>query len=214
MTDVTLRSEIAGATQAQAPAAPAAAARALTVLSWPPDRRRVRIGPGQAAYVEVHQNANPGWRATLDGRRLAPARLDGWQQAYLVPAGAGGVITMTFAPATLYHAGLAGSALAVLILLAVAVPWRRRRRAADGPAGGGTVASTTGPPADGASVSTARPVTNEAPASTATAAGASGDSGGPAAAGATAGAARPSNLIPADPAGPRHRASGSTGIGR
>lgn len=145
MTDLTLRSEIAGATQAQDPAAPPAPARALRVLSWQPDRRQVRISAGPAAYVEVHQNANPGWRATLDGRRLAPARLDGWQQAYLVPAGAGGVITMTFAPATLYHAGLAASALAVLILLVAALPWKRRRPAAAAGPTNGTPADALGP---------------------------------------------------------------------
>src|SRR5260221_538839 len=81
--------------------------------------------PGQAAYVEVHQNANPGWTATLNGRGLASARLDGWQQAFIVPAGAGGVITMTFAPTTLYHIGLALSVLAIIGLLAVAFGLRR-----------------------------------------------------------------------------------------
>jgi arabinofuranan 3-O-arabinosyltransferase len=151
MTDVTLRSEITGAAAATVPAdaaGPAAPARALAVLSWQPDRRQVRVGPGQAAYVEVHQNASPGWQATLNGHRLAAARLDGWQQAYLVPAGAGGVITMTFAPAVLYHAGLAASALVVIILLVVAVPRRRRRRVAGAPAGG-EAASTAAPAADG-----------------------------------------------------------------
>ncbi|HEY2687283.1 MAG TPA: alpha-(1-_3)-arabinofuranosyltransferase family protein [Streptosporangiaceae bacterium] len=199
MTDVTLRSEIAGATQAQAPAARPALARALTVLSWRPDRRQVRIGPGQAAYVEVHQNANPGWRATLDGRRLAPARLDGWQQAYLVPAGAGGVITMTFAPATLYHAGLAGSALAVLILLGAALPWKRRRRAA-----------AAGPPDDGPAAGPAGP-TNGAPAGEAGAAGATGRADGAANGPAVSTTAPPANGTPADALGPRHAAGAMRG---
>jgi arabinofuranan 3-O-arabinosyltransferase len=199
MTDVTLRSEIAGVTQAQAPAARPALARALTVLSWRPDRRQVRIGPGQAAYVEVHQNANPGWRATLDGRRLAPARLDGWQQAYLVPAGAGGVITMTFAPATLYHAGLAGSALAVLILLGAALPWKRRRRAA-----------AAGPPDDGPAAGPAGP-TNGAPAGEAGAAGATGRADGAANGPAVSTTAPPANGTPADALGPRHAAGAMRG---
>ncbi|HEX4657313.1 MAG TPA: alpha-(1-_3)-arabinofuranosyltransferase family protein, partial [Streptosporangiaceae bacterium] len=103
----------------------AAPARTLKVLSWQPDGRTMRIGPGQAAYVEVHQNANPGWSASLNGHSLASVRLDGWQQAFIVPAGAGGVIDMTFAPATLYHIGLVASVLAILVLLAVAFGWRR-----------------------------------------------------------------------------------------
>ena len=164
------------------------------MLSWRPDRRQVRIGPGQAAYVEVHQNANPGWRATLDGRRLAPARLDGWQQAYLVPAGAGGVITMTFTPATLYHAGLAGSALAVLILLVAALPWKRRRRAA-----------AAGPPDDGPAAGTAGP-TNGAPAGEAGAAGATGRTDGAADGPVVSTPAAPANGTPAGALGPRHAA--------
>jgi arabinofuranan 3-O-arabinosyltransferase len=118
MTDVALRS---------AAAAPAstAPARSLRVLSWQPDNRSVRIGPGQEAYVEVHQNANPGWEAALNGHRLAPATLDGWQQGFVVPAGAGGVITMKFAPATWYHIGLALAVLALIGLVCVAAGWRR-----------------------------------------------------------------------------------------
>ena len=196
MTGVTLRSEVAGSSDA-APSnstgpnatglttepnetgpATTAPPRALSVLSWQQDSRKVRIGPGQAAYVEVHQNANPGWEATMDGRRLSPARLDGWQQAFVVPAGAGGVITMTFAPATWYHAGLAGSALAIIVLLGSAVRWRRR--------GAAEVTRPPGPPGP------AEPAVSGAAASTAAA--------GTAAAGTT---------------GPRHRAaSASAAIGR
>ncbi len=118
MTDMAFQSSAGGS-------AAAVPARTLKVVSWQPDRRTVQIGPGQAAYVEVHQNANPGWTATLNGRGLASARLDGWQQAFIVPAGAGGVITMTFAPTTLYHIGLALSVLAIIGLLAVAFGLRR-----------------------------------------------------------------------------------------
>jgi arabinofuranan 3-O-arabinosyltransferase len=119
MTDVALQ---AGPTS---PVSAATPGRAVRVLSWQPDNRTAAIGPGQESYLEVHQNANPGWEATLDGRRLASATLDGWQQAYVVPAGAGGVITMTFAPGTWYHAGLGLSALAIIALVAVAAGWRR-----------------------------------------------------------------------------------------
>jgi arabinofuranan 3-O-arabinosyltransferase len=122
MTDVTLQSSGSGTSPATTAAAPA---RTLKVLGWQPDSRSVSIGPGAASYVEVHQNANPGWTATLNGRSLASTRLDGWQQGFIVPAGAGGVITMTFAPATVYHIGLALAVLAILGLLAVAFGWRR-----------------------------------------------------------------------------------------
>jgi hypothetical protein len=118
MTDVALRSTAAAA-------AGTAPARSLHVLGWQADSRSVRIGPGQETYVEVHQNASLGWEATLNGHRLASATLDGWQQGFIVPAGAGGVITMTFAPSTWYHIGLALAALALIGLVCVAAGWRR-----------------------------------------------------------------------------------------
>jgi arabinofuranan 3-O-arabinosyltransferase len=118
MTDLTLQSTAASPT-------PATPARRLRVLGWGQDGRTLSIGPGPASYVEVHQNDNPGWVASLNGHSLTSTRLDGWQQAFIVPAGAGGVITMSFAPATLYHVGLALSALAIICLLAVAFGWRR-----------------------------------------------------------------------------------------
>ena len=95
--------------------------RALKVLSWEPERRILRVGPGPASYIEMHQNANPGWVATLDGRPLAGVQLDGWQQGFVVPTGSGGIVTLTFAPATLYHAWIILSALGVVALLAIAI---------------------------------------------------------------------------------------------
>jgi arabinofuranan 3-O-arabinosyltransferase len=98
----------------------ASAIRAVTVGSWQPDQHRLSIGPGAASYLEVHQNYNPGWAATLNGQQLTPIRLDGWQQAFIVPAGAGGAITMTFRPAATYHLVLIASLLAAALLLALA----------------------------------------------------------------------------------------------
>jgi len=130
-----------------APAAPAAAAggaRAVTIGGWRPDQRRLDVGPGPAAYLEVHQNYNPGWAATLDGRALAPVRLDGWQQGFVVPAGPGGTVTLTFRPAGTYHLALAVAAAAAAVLLAVTA-WsfagRPRRRP-----GGGRGAPGPAPP--------------------------------------------------------------------
>ncbi|HWF80015.1 MAG TPA: alpha-(1-_3)-arabinofuranosyltransferase family protein, partial [Streptosporangiaceae bacterium] len=102
--------------------------RPVRVLRWQPESRQVRIGPGAQAYLELHQNANPGWIATLDGRALQPVTLDGWQQGFVVPAGEGGVISMTFAPARFYHAWIILSAVGAIVLLVFAWSgWRRRR---------------------------------------------------------------------------------------
>jgi arabinofuranan 3-O-arabinosyltransferase len=104
--------------------------RRLQVRTWQADNRTLAIGPGPATYVEIHENANPGWIATLDGHRLTAATLDGWQQAFVVPAGRGGVIALTYAPTAVYHAGIIVSGLALLILLGLAIGagWLRPRR--------------------------------------------------------------------------------------
>jgi arabinofuranan 3-O-arabinosyltransferase len=107
------------------------AGRHVKVLSWQPEYREVRIAPGGASYLELHQNANPGWVATLGGHRLTPVTLDGWQQAFVVPAGGGGIIAMTFAPDRFYHFWIILSAIAALALVAFATVRRRRRSVHD-----------------------------------------------------------------------------------
>ena len=97
-------------------------------MTWNSDARELRIGSGPASYVEIHENFNPGWTAELNGRPLQPATLDGWQQAFIVPAGRGGTITLRFRPASLYHAVLIGSGILLLILAGVALGVRRPRR--------------------------------------------------------------------------------------
>jgi len=124
MTDLDLRT-ISAAGSAAGPA------RSVRVLSWADDDRSLRIGPGAQSYVEVHENFNAGWQATLNGRPLTAVELDGWQQAFLVPAGQGGLIKLKYTPVTIYHAGLiaAGAALLVLAIIAI-LPgrWLGRRR--------------------------------------------------------------------------------------
>jgi len=105
--------------------------RRVRVLRWQPESRQVRIDPGTEAYLELHQNANPGWIAKLDGRVLTPVTLDGWQQGFVVPAGAGGVISMTFAPVKFYHAWIILSAVGAIALLVIAWSGRKRRRVHD-----------------------------------------------------------------------------------
>ena len=91
----------------------------MTIRSWQPDQRRLGVGPGAASYLEVHENYNQGWAATLDGRALAPVRLDGWQQGFVLPAGSGGTVTLSFRPAASYHLALVVSLAAIILLLAL-----------------------------------------------------------------------------------------------
>jgi arabinofuranan 3-O-arabinosyltransferase len=129
LTDLDLRTQPSpGAATASAEQASGSAdQRSVRVLGWQPDNRTVRMGPGAASYLEIHENSNPGWTATLNGRALTAVRLDGWQQAFIVPAGRGGVISLSYSPAELYHVGLVGSALALVVLAAVAIGCGQRR---------------------------------------------------------------------------------------
>lgn len=117
LTDVTL-------TRGTVPEA-VAAGRDLRIRDWLGDRRAVTVGSGAASYLTTYENFNDGWKATLDGKELTPVRLDGWQQGWRVPAGAGGSVTLSYEPATTYDAALIGSGAGIAVLLGLAL-WRRR----------------------------------------------------------------------------------------
>ena len=91
----------------------------------------------------MNENFNAGWQAaTAGGALLRPVRLDGWKQAWLLPAGTTGLVTLTYRPAGVYRVAVFGglAALAVIFLLALIFPLApvaRRHRA--GGRGGGPV---------------------------------------------------------------------------
>jgi arabinofuranan 3-O-arabinosyltransferase len=89
--------EVAGVPVDRAPTGEVAA-RTLAVGSWEDSERVVTIGAGEESLLFLPQNFNAGWKAELDGEELAALRVDGWQQAWVVPPGEGGQITMTYAP--------------------------------------------------------------------------------------------------------------------
>jgi arabinofuranan 3-O-arabinosyltransferase len=124
---------LASVTPGQAGAAATGASRAVTVRSWQPDQRQVSVGAGAASYLVMHGNFNSGWNAVLNGHALEPVRLDGWQQGFIVPAGPGGTVTLTFRPVATYHLVLAASLAVAVILLAIAAwSFTGRRRRGDG----------------------------------------------------------------------------------
>ncbi|MEU8526672.1 alpha-(1-_3)-arabinofuranosyltransferase family protein [Streptomyces sp. NPDC048629] len=102
------------------------ATREIAAVSGSGDRRTVRVGAGDAAYLQLHENHNAGWKATLDGGELRPVRLDGWQQGWLVPAGEGGTVTLLYEPSRVYDAGLVGAAALLVLLAGLALVGRRR----------------------------------------------------------------------------------------
>jgi arabinofuranan 3-O-arabinosyltransferase len=97
----------------------------MRIGTWGDERRVVSVSAGPAAVLRIPENVNEGWRATLDGERLEPVVLDGWQQGYRIPAGRGGDVVLEFAPGTWYRSTLlAGLVLAVFLV--VLVPFTRR----------------------------------------------------------------------------------------
>ncbi len=109
---------VTGLTAQPATSAASSRTRTARVLTWTAGRRTVAVNAGGASYLQVAQNYSGGWVATLHGRTLSPVRLDGWEQGWIVPAGAAGTVTMTFAPDRTYRAGLALGAV-FLVLLAI-----------------------------------------------------------------------------------------------
>ncbi|MFE2296279.1 alpha-(1-_3)-arabinofuranosyltransferase family protein [Streptomyces sp. NPDC059452] len=104
---------------------PAATARTVDVEKSDGDRRTLTVGAGEASYLQLHENHNKGWKATLDGKELTPLRIDGWQQAWLVPEGEGGKVTLEYEPARIYQAGLIGGGVFLLVLAGLAFVRRR-----------------------------------------------------------------------------------------
>jgi arabinofuranan 3-O-arabinosyltransferase len=112
------------------PASPSEPAR---TIRWTAASRSLMVDARQRSYLEVAENFNAAWQARIGGRTLAPVRLAGWEQGWLLPAGTRGLVTLTYRPDTAYRAGLFGGLAALaLVLLAAAAP-RRRRPMASGP---------------------------------------------------------------------------------
>ena len=101
------------------------------------ERRSITVAAADEPQVlVVHENANPGWSATLQGRTLPSIRVDGWQQAWLVPA-AGGQVDLLFAPGRTYRIGLVLGLVILAGLVVVAIgrePGRNRPGARRAPA--------------------------------------------------------------------------------
>ncbi|GEC08078.1 coagulation factor 5/8 type [Streptomyces spinoverrucosus] len=111
---------------------PVSTGRDLRIRDWLGDRREVTAGSGAASYLTTYENFNDGWKATLNGEELTPVRLDGWQQGWRIPAGAGGTIKLSYEPSTTYEAGLIGSGVGLAGLVGL-VLWRRRAPNPDAP---------------------------------------------------------------------------------
>nr|WP_116244884.1 alpha-(1->3)-arabinofuranosyltransferase [Nocardiopsis sp. FIRDI 009] len=107
--------------------APVETAEVDQVHTWGPGERSLDVAVDEESLLVVNENFNEGWTATLSGAEgtLEPVRLEGWKQAWVLPTGSEGTVTLTYAPDTPYRAALAvGAGLAgLLVVLAL---WPRR----------------------------------------------------------------------------------------
>ncbi len=103
-------------------AAPTVKSTAPAVRSWTPGDREVDLQAAQASYLVVNENYNAGWRATVGGTVLRPVRLDGWKQAWAVPAGTAGTVHLAYTPDTGYRLTLL-IGLNLLVVLGIAALW-------------------------------------------------------------------------------------------
>ncbi len=111
-------------------ARPAPTASRVGIAEWSATHRRLTVDPATIdRIVYVRDNANDGWQATVAGQVLRPLVVDGWQQGWLLPAGAGGDIQIDFTPNRLYQLALLSGAGA-LLLVAIVAAWPNRRRGA------------------------------------------------------------------------------------
>jgi arabinofuranan 3-O-arabinosyltransferase len=119
----------AGAPASAPPLAPAAApTEPARTVEWTNSLRVLRVSASTRSYLEVDQNFNAGWQATIGGRTLQPVQLDGWKQAWLLPAGTHGLVTLKYGPQASYSVALLGGlGAAVVVMIVALVPLRRRR---------------------------------------------------------------------------------------
>jgi arabinofuranan 3-O-arabinosyltransferase len=96
--------------------------RQPTVDRWGSVARTLRVPEAATErLLVVHENFNAGWSASLGHRHLRPDRVDGWQQAWLVPAGTGGRIELSYAPDRIFRIGLLIGLLLALALVPLAL---------------------------------------------------------------------------------------------
>ena len=99
---------------------------AASVVRWTDSARTLRVSAPVSSYLVINENYNAGWRAVIGGRTLPSVRLDGWKQAWLLPAGSSGLAYLTYQPDSLYRTAVFGG-LGLLVFLAFFAAWPRPR---------------------------------------------------------------------------------------
>jgi arabinofuranan 3-O-arabinosyltransferase len=100
----------------------------ISVGAWGGQSRSATVDAPAGGYLATAENFNAGWHATLGGKPLRAVRLDGWRQAWALPVGARGVVSMSYGPDRAYVIMLlVGLAMVLLVAVAAIVPDRSSR---------------------------------------------------------------------------------------
>lgn len=106
------------------------------VRQWGDTSRTVEVSAPRGAVLSVPESRNAGWTATVGGRDLQPLVVDGWKQAWRVPAGTDGSVRLRYAPQTLFVTSIVGGLVAagsvVVLAVLLLVGARRGRHRAGG----------------------------------------------------------------------------------
>jgi len=109
--------------------APTESPRAFTINKWGTNNRTVTIAAGSEGLLVVNEAFNEGWEATLNGSKLASLKIDGWRQAFVVPAGDEGAVHLGFAPDRIFKLGTIFGLFTLLAVFVMALwPDRKKRQ--------------------------------------------------------------------------------------
>jgi arabinofuranan 3-O-arabinosyltransferase len=109
--------------------APTESPRAFTINKWGTNDRTVTIAAGSEGLLVVNEAFNEGWEATLNGSKLASLKIDGWRQAFVVPAGDEGTVHLGFAPDRIFKLGTIFGLFTLLAVFVMALwPDRKKRQ--------------------------------------------------------------------------------------
>lgn len=117
-------------------APPSGQPRSFTIDAWGTNDRTVSIDRGAEGLFVVNEAFNEGWKARLAGVDLEPITIDGWRQAFIIPAGDGGRLELTFAPNRWFRIGTVIGLITLLGVIALAL-WPDRRTPDRSPVGPG-----------------------------------------------------------------------------
>ncbi len=98
----------------------------IDVRQWDSTERTLGVRTTEPSLLVVPENASPGWVAQADGENLPAARVDGWQQAWELPAGFEGDVEIVFTPQGEFEAGLVVGAAGLVALTGLAAIRPRR----------------------------------------------------------------------------------------